>query len=161
MGRHADPIQVTAHAWNDAAFFVEFEKRRETPLRLGVYADYPVWNPANRKWDEIPAANKPLITVAHPPFARGKWTHVAFTFEHFNTGQPGGVARLYLDGELAGVMPPRGQTFTWDERLASIMLGLGYVGLFDELSWFNRALTEAEVRSLYHLEHGIDSLLKP
>jgi hypothetical protein len=155
-----DPLQVTPRAWNDAAFFVEFEKRREVPFRLGVYADYAVWNPQNRKWEEIPPANKPLVTVAHPPFARDKWTHVVFTFEHFNTGQPDGVARLYLDGQFTAALPPRTQTFTWDARQSSIMLGLGYIGFFDELSWFNRALTETEIRQLHELPEGVPSLLR-
>ena len=31
------------------------------------------------------------------------------------------------------------------------MLGLNYVGLFDELTIFNRALTDGEVRELYAL----------
>jgi hypothetical protein len=155
-----DPIQITPRSWNDAAFFVEFEKRREIPFRLGAYADFKVWNPENRKWEEIPAANKPLITVPQPPFARGKWTHVAFTFERFNTGQPDGVAKLYLDGALAGALPPRVQTFTWDERQTAVMLGLGYVGLFDELSFFNRALTPAEITALFGLERGVSELRK-
>jgi hypothetical protein len=155
-----DPLQVTPRAWNDAAFFVEFEKRQEIPFRLGVYADYRVWNPENRKWDEIPSVNKPLVTVAHPPFAGGQWTHVVFTFERFNTGQPDGLASLYLDGQFAGALPPRTQTFTWDERQASIMLGLGYIGLFDELSWFNRALTAPEVRLLHELAGGVPSLFR-
>ena len=33
---------------------------------------------------------------------RGKWTHVLFTFERFNTGRADGVARLYLDGQPHG-----------------------------------------------------------
>ena len=38
-----DPVQITPRAWNDAAFFVEFEKRPESiPFRLGVYADLGV-----------------------------------------------------------------------------------------------------------------------
>jgi hypothetical protein len=153
-----DPVQITPRAWNDAAFFVEFEKRQETPFRLGVYADFKVWNPENRKWEEIPAANKPLLTIANPPFARGKWTHVVFTFERFNTGRPDGVAKLYLDGELAGALPSRTQTFTWDERQAAVMLGLGYIGLFDDLSLFNRALSGDEVRALHGLEKGVAQL---
>jgi len=155
-----DPIQITPHTWNDAAFFVEFEKRRQIPFRLGAYADFKVWNPENRKWEDIPPVNRPLVTVERPPFARGKWTHVVFTFEHFNTGQPNGVAKLYLDGALAGALPPRDQTFTWDAGQTAIMLGLGYIGLFDELSIFNRALSAPEVTALYELERGVTGLIR-
>jgi hypothetical protein len=155
-----DPIQITPRAWNDAAFFVEFEKRQEIPFRLGVYADYKVWNPANRKWDDIPFDEKPLVTVTRPPFAGNKWTHVVFTFEHFNTGRPDGVARLYLDGKLKGSLSGREQTFTWDPTKVTITLGVGYIGLLDELSVFNRALNEVEIRALNELRGGVSMLLR-
>ena len=156
-----DPIQITPRAWNDAAFFVEFEKRPAgIPFRLGAYADFKVWNPANRKWEEIPMADKPLLTVEQPPFAKGKWTHVAFTFEHFNSGASDGVARLYLDGKPRGTILARTQTFTWDMDKSAVMLGLSYVGLFDELSLFNRALTPEEIARLHALPNGARSLLK-
>ena len=156
-----DPIQITPRAWNDAAFFVEFEKRPAgIPFRLGAYADLKVWNPSNRKWDDIPMADKPLLTVDQPPFAKGKWTHVAFTFERFNTGAADGVAKLYLDGQPRGTVSARTQTFTWDVERSAVMLGLSYVGLFDELSLFNRALAPEEIARLYGLEGGMKKLLK-
>jgi hypothetical protein len=155
-----DPIQITPREWNDAAFFVEFEKRQTIPFRLGAYADFAVWNPQKRKFEDIPAAERPLVPVEKPPFAKGKWTHVVFTFENFNTGQPNGVARLYLDGKAQGMLSPRKQTFTWDLEKTHIMLGLSYVGLFDELALFNRALTDAEVASLHGLEKGVGGLGK-
>jgi hypothetical protein len=154
-----DPIQITPRAWNDAAFFVEFEKRtNDIPFRLGAYSDFKVWNPNNRKWEEIPFAEKPLATVPKPPFAGGKWTHVAFTFERFNTGRDDGLARLYLDGALVATLSPRRQTFTWDENQSLIMLGLGYIGLWDELTIFNRALTAEEIRQLHGLKNGVRDL---
>jgi len=156
-----DPVQITPRAWNDAAFFVEFEKRPEAiPFRLGVYADLDVWNPAKRKFEEIPASERPLVTVADPPFSAGKWTHVVFTFERFNTGKPDGVARLYLDGEPRGVLAARQQTFTWDPQQAFVGLGLSYIGLLDELSIFNRALAPDEVAAVYRLESGVSGLLR-
>ena len=156
-----DPIQITPRAWNDAAFFVEFEKRPSgIPFRLGAYADFRVWNPLNRKWEDIPMADKPLLAVEKPPFAKGEWTHVVFTFEHFNTGNADGVARLYLDGKPQGTISPRTQTFTWDVDKTAVMLGLSYVGLYDELSLFNRALTADEVAKLHSLDGGVKSLLK-
>ncbi|MDQ3213379.1 MAG: LamG domain-containing protein [Acidobacteriota bacterium] len=156
-----DPVQITSRAWNDGAFFVEFEKRPESiPFRLGVYADLAVWNPGNRRFDDIPPHERPLVPVDQPPFGRGKWTHVAFTFDRFNTSRPDGVARLYLDGEPRGVLSPRQHTFTWDPEASAIALGLGYIGLLDELSTFNRALSDAEVRSLHGLENGVSGLVR-
>ena len=157
-----DPIQVTPRMWNNGAFFVEFEKGKvpgaDIPFRLGVYADFDVWNPTKRPFEQISAAERPLVTVDTPPFAKGKWTHIVYTWESFNTGRPDGVARLYLDGAPRGSLSPRQQTFTWDPAETKIALGLNYIGLFDELAVFNRALTGAEVASLYKLERGVSGL---
>jgi hypothetical protein len=157
-GGFCDPVQVTPRKWNDAAFFVEFEKRKEIPFRLGVYADFAVWNPDNRKWGDIPVEEKPLVTVNDPPFAGDQWTHVAFTFSNFNTKQPNGVARLYLNGELSGELSPREQTMTWDSEKSLILLGQSYIGLLDELSCFNRSLNDREIKTLYNLEGGVREL---
>lgn len=146
---YADPIQLTSHAWNDAAFFVEFtpdDKPRH--CRLGAYSDFKVWNPKNQKWEEMPFEEKPLVRVTHPPFQRDQWTHVAFTWEHFNTGRAEAIAQLYLDGELKGTIGPRVQTFTWELERALVMLGLSYSGLWDELAIFNRSLTPGEILKL-------------
>jgi hypothetical protein len=156
-----DPVQITPRAWNDGAFFVEFEKRPESiPFRLGVYADLQVWNPEKRRFADIPAHERPLVTVENPPFGRGKWTHVVFTFQSFNTGRPDGVARLYLDGKARGELSPRRQSFTWDPEQNAIALGLSYIGLLDELSIFDRALSGDEVGTLYGLQKGVASLLR-
>ena len=156
-----DPIQITDSAWNDAAFFVEFEKRPESiPFRLGAYADTSVWNPENRKFEEIPAGDRPLVTVDKHPFRAGRWTHVVFTFERFNTGKADGIARLYLDGRPQGELKGRRQTFTWDPEAAVVALGLGYIGLFDELTIFNRILRDDEIQSIHVMERGISSLIR-
>lgn len=154
-----DPVQITPRAWNDAAFFVEFEKRPESiPFRLGVYADLNVWNPEKRRIADIPTSERPLITVDKPPFSKGKWTHVLFTFERFNTGKPDGVARLYLDGTPRGALTGRQQTFTWTPETTAIALGLNYVGLLDELAIFDRVLDDREIQALYKLEKGVAGL---
>jgi hypothetical protein len=146
---YTDPIQITSKSWDDAAFFVEFtkdEKPRE--FRLGAYSDSAVWNPQKRDWNSIPMSQKPLARVIRPPFSRDRWTHVAFTFQNFNTSQPNGFAKLYLNGEERSALTPRTQTFTWDLAKAMIMLGLSYVGAWDELQIYDRALAPDEIRSL-------------
>lgn len=156
----SDPIQITDKTWNDAAFFVDFTKDdKPRHFRLGAYADFKVWNPTNTKFNDIPHEKLPLSPhITKPPFARGKWTHVAFTFEKFNTGKPDAVAELYLDGKPAGGIRGRVQTFTWDESRSAIMLGLSYIGLFDELAIFDRALGAEEVAALYGLDKGVRTL---
>lgn len=158
---YTDPIQITSKAWNDAAFFVEFTKdEKPRHFRLGAYADYKVWNPTDRKWEEMPFEEKPLVKVENPPFKRGTWTHVVFTFSNYNTGKKDGVTDLYLNGKRVGGLTPREQTFTWDLEKTKIMLGLSYVGGFDELSVFDRALTAAEVEELHQLKRGVTGLLR-
>ena len=104
-------------------------------------------------------SEKPLAAVIRPPFSRDAWTHVVFTFENFNTGKTNGIAKLYLNGEPRGSLPPRTQTFTWQPDKALIMLGLSYIGDYDELAIFNRALTPAEVKEIF-ASKSLDALLK-
>jgi hypothetical protein len=158
---YTDPLQITSKQWDDAAFFIEFtkdEKPRE--LRLGAYADTKVWNPTGRNWNDIPFAEKPLIKVERPPFKRTEWTHIVFTFSNYNTGQPNGATTLYLNGEKIGALSPRNQQFIWKIADARIYLGLSYIGLFDELTIFDRALSAGEVKQLHELPTGVKALLQ-
>lgn len=157
-----DPIQVTSKQWDDAAFFVEFEKRpaKTTPFRLGVYADKQVWNPQGIAFADIPPEKRPLISVDTPPFQKDRWVHVAFTFENFNNGNSNGSSDLYLNGSRVGSLSPRIQTFTWNVEQAAIMLGLGYIGSLDDLAIFNKALTANEIEAIYKLPRGIKDLRK-
>lgn len=158
---YCDPLQLTPRAWNDAAFFVEFEKRgKVVPFRLGAYADLPVWNPQNRKWEDMSVAEKPILAVEGPPFEGDKWTHVVITWEQFNTGRPDGVALLFLDGAQIGAIRGRTQTFTWNPADARMLLGVGYVGWMDDVAVFNRALDAQEVQWIRTLPDGIRSLGK-
>lgn len=159
---YCDPVNITPRAWDDAAFFVEFEKRtNEVPFRLGAYADRKVWNPLNRDWGKMTAAEKPIVTVPGPPFSGERWTHVAFTWERFNTGRNDGVALLYLDGAQVGAIRGRNQTFTWNPAEARLHLGVGYVGSLDDLAIFNRALTMPEIQHVRSLPRGVRSLYAP
>lgn len=146
-----DPVQITPRAWNDAAFFVEFENREgRAPFRLGVYSDYNVWNPEDREWAEIPFDEKPLLEVEENFFSRSRWTHVAFVWQGLNVGGGGSVstARLYVDGKDCGAISGRDLRMDWQVDRVLIMMGLNYVGFFDELSVFDRALKPAEIRWL-------------
>ncbi len=156
---YSDPIQVTDKTWNKAALWVDFSKD-EVPrhFRYGVFADFEVWNPDGRKYDDIPASERPWVVVANPPFARGKWTHVVMTFSGFNRPGTGGVAWLYLDGKLQGEVKNRRQVFTWQPAKTAIYLGISYIGLMDDLAVFDRALSPREVERLYRLPGGVAGL---
>lgn len=153
-----DAIQITPRQWDDASFFLEFERRAEdTPFRLGAYADFSVWNPNHLKWDTMPLADKPIIAVPKPPIRGDQWMHAVMTFEHFNSGKPNGVVRLYVNGDLQGALSPRVQTYTWDLEKTLLMLGIGYVGYIDEVAVFDRALSAKEVQTLFQSKTPLSS----
>jgi len=103
----------------------------------------------------LAANERPLVTVTRPPFSRERWTHVVFTFANFNTGKKDGTATLYLDGKPQGSVSAWQQTLSWEPAQTIAMLGIGYTGLFDELAFFNRALTADEVGQLFALPGGL------
>ncbi|MDC0201042.1 LamG domain-containing protein [Verrucomicrobia bacterium] len=144
---YVDPIQITPNTWNDASFFVDFAKDgNPRSFRLGAFADKPVWNPENK---DVPEPQRPLVPAKSNPFSSEKWTHVAFTWERFNTGKKDGVATLYLNGKKEGIINGWNQQFSWAEKPHRILIGLNYMGLFDELACFNRALSVNEIKQIY------------
>jgi hypothetical protein len=148
-----DPIQLTDKKWDDACLWLDFSKdERPRLFRLGVFPNTAEWNPTKAK-----DAPRPEIVVKKHPFASGKWTHVCFTWERFNGGREDAVARLYLDGALQGELKGK-RTYSWDLSKAAIVLGMNYVGLYDDLAVFGRALTADEVGALGKLEGGVRPL---
>ncbi len=155
---YCDPIQITDVSYNDAAIWVDFTKENPRDFRLGVIGDRDVWNPNPEGPDnENPIFNKRLTGVKNPPFGTGKWTHILINFSGLNTKE--GKASLYMNGELKGTREQIETPFTWEVSKSNIYLGLGYIGLFDDLSIFNRNLTDKEIKTLYSLENGVQSIL--
>ena len=154
---YCDPIQITDVSYNDAAIWVDFTKENPRTFRLGVIGDRDVWNPNPAGPDNENPIFKSLLTgVKNPPFGSGEWTHILINFSSLNT--PNGQASLYMNGEHKGTSKNIDSPFTWDLSKSNIYLGLGYIGLFDELAIFNRNLTEKEITSLYELEDGVHTL---
>ena len=153
---YCDPIQLTDSRYNDAAVWVDFTKENPRQFRLGVFGDLHAWNPDEQPPDEFPAFGSRLIVSDSPPFSRDAWTHIVITFSGLGSGA--GRARLYLDGApLPEVREDIAEPFTWDSP-GSIRLGLSYVGLYDDLALFDRALTSDEVAALHALEGGVAEL---
>ncbi|CAL2078047.1 LamG-like jellyroll fold domain-containing protein [Tenacibaculum sp. 190524A05c] len=156
---YCDPIQITDVSYNDAAIWVDFTKENPRDFRLGVIGDRNVWNPNPEGPDnENPIFNKRLTGVKNPPFGTGQWTHILINFSGLNTKE--GKASLYMNGELKGTRENIDTPFTWELDKSNIYLGLGYIGLMDELSIYNRSLTDKEITALYQLENGVHSILK-
>lgn len=150
-----DPIQVTDKAYNDSAIWVDFTQDNPRHFRMGVFGDLQAWNPEGKPNDEA-GFNERLVVVDQPPFATGKWTHVVIV--HEGLGTPSGKATLYLDGKAQGTSEGIGEAFSWDMATATIRLGVNYVGLWDELAIFSRALSAEEVTLLHNLEGGAAEL---
>lgn len=141
---YVDPLQITDKKWNDASFFVDFDQSEERPFRLGSFSNLNFWNPQKRKFEEIPDKERPMVTVKDWPFKRTEWTHVAFTWEKFNTDDKS-KAKLFLNGKPQGELTTP-MKFTWEPERAVIMLGINYVGWLDDLTIFNRSLTDPEIK---------------
>jgi len=157
-GEYCDPIQITDVSYNDAAIWVDFTKNNPRDFRLGVIGDRSSWNPTPEGPDnENPLFIKQLPVVKDPPFGKEKWTHILINFSNLNTEN--GQAVLYMNGELKG-MRTITDPFTWELENSNVYLGLGYIGLMDELSIYNRDLTDKEVQTIYKLKNGIHTLLQ-
>jgi hypothetical protein len=154
---YCDPIQITDSAYNDGAIWVDFTKDNPRDFRLGIIGDLKSWNPDKTPPDKNPEFERRLITVTHPPFARGKWTHVVINFFGLNSDR--GKSELYVDGILRGTLDVK-DPFTWDAGKSRILLGLNYIGLLDELAIFDRPLSRDEVNILNRAEGGIGSILR-
>lgn len=145
---YCDPIQITPRQWNDAAFFLDFNKEG-TPrdFRLGAFADLTVWNPDG---SVVPESDRPLLKAVDPQFALDRWTHVVFTWDGYNTGSKSAKTTLFIDGRRNGALTDWNQRFTWEsDETARVLLGLHFIGKIDELALFDRALSAEEAHQLY------------
>lgn len=156
---YCDPVQLVAQAWGEGNMFVEFSKDH-TPrhFRFAIMAITKLWNPHNKKWEEMPDAERPMVPVLQPPFRRDRWTHVLVTFANVNSGEKNGRGTLYLDGKKVGSFDGWNNTFNWDVSKSALTLGLSYIGFIDDLAVFNRELSAAEVQTVYGLRGGIRDL---
>ncbi|RMG19261.1 MAG: hypothetical protein D6730_21825 [Bacteroidetes bacterium] len=151
---YCDPVQISDVGYNDAGLWVDFTQNNPRQFRLGVICELQEWDPEGKGPDNNPAFLDQLIAADTLPFSRQSWTHVAFSIENLNSAE-GGSVRFYLNGAPVGKREQIKDHFFWDEARANIMLGLSYVGLMDELTVFDKALNEAEIRQLYVLPAGL------
>jgi hypothetical protein len=156
---YSDPFQIYAQAWGEGNLFVEFSKDH-TPrhFRFGIMAVTKFWNPQNRKYEEMPEAERPIVPVHRTPFRADRWTHVLVTFANINSGASDGRGTLYFDGVKQGTFTGWNNTFNWDVSKSALTLGLNYTGFIDDFAIFDRELNEAEARAVYALLQGISAL---
>ncbi len=154
---YTDPIQLTDANFNDASLWVDFTDETPPSFRLGVIGDKAAWSQDTLTSSSQETFEKRIIKVEKPQFSRQEWTHILIIYKALGT--PQSSAHLYLNGEKKGTVSGIDDPFTWDIEKSNIFLGLGFTGLMDDLSIFNRSLTEEEAQKLYHLKNGIKSIL--
>lgn len=155
--RYCDPIQLTDKYYASDAIWLDITKNDVPPdLRLGVLGDRNTWD-VNDKEGAAEEFFWHLLKISEPPFEKGKWTHLAITWQLNTDGI--GRAKLYIDGEYAGQSGPVREPFNWDMANVTMRLGTGmYVGLFDDLALFSKSLQAGEIAALYQLENGVGEL---
>ena len=156
---YCDPVQIVGDDSKKGFIFLEWSKD-ETPryFRYAIRPLFPIWNPDNVQWDQIPFEKRPMVQVEGAPFSREAWTHAVFTLENLNGKTKPQRGRLYLNGKLQGGIENWDLTFGWDPARVLLVLGAAYVGHLDDLAVFDRALTDGEVQLLYGLPRGVSEL---
>jgi hypothetical protein len=156
---YCDPIQIIGDDNKKGYIFCEWSKD-ETPryFRYAIRPLFPIWNPENKAWGDIPFEKRPMVQVEKAPFSREKWTHVAFTVENINDKTKAPRGKLYLNGKPQGSIEKWDLRFDWDPAKVLLVLGAAYVGFQDDLAVFDRPLTDAEVGRLYNLKNGVREL---
>lgn len=149
---YVDPIQVTDVTYNDAALWVDFSDKNPRSFRMGVFGDLTSWNPEKMDPDKNPKFNERLVVAKDRGFGHSIWTHVVIVYKNLNT--PQGLAEFYVDGKLQGERPIP-EAFTWNWEKAKIYLGINYIGLMDEVTLFDKALSAEEVNVLFRLDQKL------
>ena len=155
--QYCDPIQITDKYYASDAIWLDITKNDVPPdMRLGVLGDERVWD-VNKRQGAAEEFFWHLLKISNPPFEKGKWTHVAITWEL--NGSDIGRAKLYFNGEYAGQSGPIGEPFIWDTSKVTMRLGTGnYLGMIDDIAIFNTSLSASEIKSLHSLENGVAEL---
>jgi len=156
-GQYCDPLQITDKYYASDAIWLDITKNDVPPdFRLGVLGDERVWD-VNKLQGRDEAFFWHLLKISEPPFRKGKWTHVVITWQL--NGTDIGRAKLFLDGEYRGQSGPIREPLRWDISKVTMRLGTGeYIGLMDDISLYNKALNEDEVKLLYNLKEGVKEL---
>jgi hypothetical protein len=156
---YCDPVQIIGDDSKKGYIFCEWSKD-ETPryFRYAIRPLFPIWNPDNKPWGDLPFEKRPMVQVEKAPFAQDRWTHVAFTVENINDKTKPPLGKLFLNGKRQGSIEKWDLRFEWDPAKVLLVLGAAYVGYQDDLAVFDRALTDGEVDRLYGLKNGVRDL---
>lgn len=156
---YCDPIQIVGQDSKKGFIFLEWSKDHSPRyFRYAIRPLIELWDPQGLGWENIPKETRPVVELKTAPFSRERWTHAVFTLEHLNAGKERSAGTLYLDGKKQGRIEGHDLRFAWDPASVMLVLGAAYVGYMDDLSVFDRVLTEEEVAKLHALPKGVAEL---
>ena len=156
---YCDPIQIIGDDTKKGFIFLEWSKDH-TPryFRYAIRPRIELWDPEGLGWEVLPEEKRPMVQLKTAPFTRDGWTHAVFTLDRINEGIANASGTLYLDGKKQGTIQNHDLTFGWDAKAVALVLGASYIGYLDDLSVFDRVLSDEEVTTLHALETGAAEL---
>lgn len=141
-----DPIQITDTRYDDASIWVDFTRESPRVFRLGILGDRTSWHQDTVQTSARIEYEKRLIPVTDPPFDNTKWTHIVIVYKALGTSES--AYELFLDGVSQGKQEGIDDPFNWEAQKSNIYLGIGFIGLLDELAIFDRPLSMKEITQL-------------
>jgi hypothetical protein len=157
---YSDPIQITTSSWNDGSLYVDFTNEQPRRFRFAFFPDREIWDPEERDWEDVPVDEWPMVVLGDMPFSNDGWTFIAFSFRNYNTGEPNAVIDCFIQGEYIGSLENNEQTITWNPKEIAIWLGYNFRGYIDELAIYNRDLSQNEIKNIFELQDGLNSILQ-
>lgn len=154
---YTDPIQITDKSYNDASIWVDFTDKDPRDFRLGVIGDKKEWTLDTLNSSSTIEFEKRLVSTKASLFTKNTWTHILITYDGLSTVNSAAI--LFLNGKKVGAIDGIDDSFSWELEKSNIFLGLNFTGFMDELSIFNKPLTENQAMELYQLKGGIKSIL--
>jgi hypothetical protein len=155
--RFCDPIQITHRGANNGAIWLDFNDAQPRDMRMGAFPAVPAGETGIKEDD--PQA--PLVVVDQVGFQEGQWHHVVLNWRNFDTGRPDAQATLYVDGKAVGHIGDRAIAMDWDMERVGVYVAVNYIGLLDELTLFNRPLSDDEVAKLHQAPGLVRTLVAP
>jgi hypothetical protein len=142
--RFCDPLQITHKGAHNGAIWFDFNNAKPRDMRMGTF---PAVAEGQKSVSESDS-KAPIVWVKNVGFKADDWHHVALTWENFDTHKKDGHTSLYIDGKLIGEVKDQAIAMEWDLGKTGVYVVVSYIGLYDELALFNRALTTEEVGRL-------------
>jgi hypothetical protein len=145
------PASLTVEGWVNFQGFASAQVLFAKPYGSATWDSWAVWYSGGQLWAGIATTSDDAPYLSYSwAFAAGAWHHVAYTFDADAFYQA-----LYVDGALVA-SGARSGPIAYDSNPMQIgadinngVLGLFFDGKIDETSFYNRALSPAEVASIY------------